>query len=77
MHVNHTSVGVRFHTLLATYHALSTCVSHMAIIPHMMHDKLHETCMLHATRKCDPCKHVTGFSIVVSHYHMHTKDVII
>ena len=39
-------------------------VLHVAIpcvtISHVEHDKLHETCMFHATRKRGPHKHVTG-----------------
>ena len=37
----------------------------------MAHDKLHETCMFHTTRKRGPCKHV------MSCYHVCKTEVII
>ena len=35
-------------------------------IPRMAHNKLHETCMFHATRKRGSRKHVTGLFKVLS-----------
>ena len=59
-------------------------VPHVAIprvtIPRMAHNKLHEMCMFHATRKCGPRKHVMGvFKVycVATRVHVCKNEVII
>ena len=42
-------------------------------IPRAAHDKLHETCIFHATRKCGPRKHVTELFKVLSCCHAWTR----
>ena len=56
------------------------CVACVAIsrvtIPHVAHNKLHEMCMFHATRKRGSRKHVTGLFkdfIVVQRVFMRVK----
>ena len=46
-------------------------------IPRMAHDKLHGTCMFHATRKRGPRRHVMGLFKVLSWCHMCKNEVII
>ena len=52
-------------------------VPHVAIplvtIPRVAHDKLHEMCMLHATSKRGPRKHVTGLFKVLSCCHTYAR----
>ena len=48
----------------------------------LAHDKLHEACKFHTTRKRGPCKHVTGFiirslSCVATCVHLCKSEVII
>ena len=56
-------------------------ISRMAI-PRVAHDKLHETCMFHATKKCGSRKHVTGLLILkiyrgATRVHAYKNEVII
>ena len=46
-------------------------------IPHVVHDKLHETCMFHAKRKRGSHKHITGLLKVLLCCHTCTLVVII
>ena len=46
-------------------------------IPRVAHDKLHETCMFHATRKRGARKHVMGLFKVLSWCHACKNEVII
>ena len=49
----------------------------LVTIPCVAHDKLHETCMFHATSKRGPRKHVTGLFKVLSCCHVCINEVII
>ena len=56
------------HALRARGHYMRiACVAILRVtIPRVAHNKLHETCMFHATRKRGSRKHVTGLFKVLS-----------
>ena len=49
----------------------------LVTIPCMVHDKLHKTCMFHATSKRGPRKHVTGLFKDLSCCHACKNEAII
>ena len=62
---------------MAIARVATICMFHNVAIPRVTHDKLHKTCMFHATRKHGPRKHVIEFYRGVTRVHACKNEVII